>query len=201
MRFTDRSIAALKPKAKFYEVWGDGRTGPGVRVSPKGRKSWNYRYRFDGKARRLMLGTYPALGLANARVKHANAKELLAKGTDPGALHVEKRRAERQAETVRLSEKPAIGLTGIVPHDPRRTAASNMAALGINRLVISKILNHVETNLTAIYDRHAYDVEKRHALEAWATHLEGILSGKPKADTRGVAGDGRRSAVIAPWRG
>ncbi len=100
MRFTDRSIAALKPKAKVYEVWEDGRTGLGVRMSPKGRKSWNYMYRFDGKARRLTLGTYPALGLANARVKHANAKELLAKGTDPGALHVEKRRAERQAETV-----------------------------------------------------------------------------------------------------
>ena len=411
MRFTDRSIAALKPKAKLYEVWEDGRTGLGLRVSPKGRKSWNYMYRFDGKARRMTLGTYPAVSLASANVKHANAKELLTKGTDPGALHVEKRRAERQAETVsdiaeeylekwarprkrsagederilrkdvlpawgkrkakdirrrdvillldtivergapiaanrtlgvvrrmfnfaisrdlldttpvamvkppakenqrervlspeeirifwkgldegpispgiclalklqlvtaqrkgesigaalsefdlkeekvwiipperakngkthrvplsplavslieeaqtlagdsqwlfpsprgdvpvkpqavnqalyracmpiaerpkaaRLSKKPAIGLTGIVPHDLRRTAASNMAALGINRLVISKILNHVETSVTAIYDRHGYDTEKRHALEAWAAHLEGILSGKPKAD-------------------
>jgi hypothetical protein len=57
-----------------------------------------------------------------------------------------------------------------------------MAALGINRLVISKILNHVENSVTAIYDRHGYDKEKRHALDAWAAHLEGILSGKPKAD-------------------
>ncbi len=57
-----------------------------------------------------------------------------------------------------------------------------MAALGINRLVISKILNHVETNVTAIYDRHGYDNEKRHAMNVWATHLESILSGKPKAD-------------------
>ncbi len=48
MRFTDRSIAALKPKATHYEVWQDGRTGLGIRVSPKGRKSWNYMYRFDG---------------------------------------------------------------------------------------------------------------------------------------------------------
>lgn len=56
-----------------------------------------------------------------------------------------------------------------------------MAALGINRLVISKILNHVENSVTAIYDRHGYNAEKRHALEAWAAHLEGILSGKPKA--------------------
>ncbi len=89
--------------------------------------------------------------------------------------------AERP-KAARLSKKPAIGLTVIVPHDLRRTAASNMAALGINRLVISKILNHVETSVTAIYDRHGYDTEKRHALEAWAGHLEGILSGKPRAD-------------------
>ncbi len=93
MRFTDKGIAALKPKSERYEVWEDGRTGLGVRMSPKGRKSWNYMYRFNGKARRMTLGTYPAVSLASARVKHASAKELLAKGTDPGALHVEKRRA------------------------------------------------------------------------------------------------------------
>ncbi len=100
MRFTDRSIAALKPKTKIYEIWEDGRTGLGVRLSPKGRKSWNYMFRFDGKARRLTLGTYPAMSLASARVKHANAKELLAKGTDPAARQLEHKRAERDAETV-----------------------------------------------------------------------------------------------------
>ena len=89
--------------------------------------------------------------------------------------------AERP-KAARLSNKPTIGLTGIVPHDLRRTAASGMAALGINRLVISKILNHVESSVTSIYDRHGYNAEKRHALESWANHLESILSGKPKTD-------------------
>ena len=89
--------------------------------------------------------------------------------------------AERP-KAARLSNKPTIGLTGIVPHDLRRTAASGMAALGINRLVISKILNHVESSVTSIYDRHGYNAEKRHALESWASHLESILSGKPKTD-------------------
>ncbi len=57
-----------------------------------------------------------------------------------------------------------------------------MAAMGINRLVIGKVLNHVEAGVTAVYDRHSYDAEKRRALEAWAGHLEGILSGEPKAE-------------------
>jgi hypothetical protein len=56
-----------------------------------------------------------------------------------------------------------------------------MTALGISRLTVSKILNHVETGVTAVYDRHGYDAEKRHALEAWAARLEEILSGKPSA--------------------
>ena len=411
MRFTHRSIAALKPKAALYEVWEDGRTGLGVRMSPKGRKSWNYMYRFDGKARRMTLGTYPAVSLASAHVKHARAKELLEKGTDPGALQVERKRAALDAETVadlieeymekwarprkrsayederilrkdvlpawgkrkareitrrdvitlldgivergapiganrtlavvrkmfnfaisrdildttpvamvkapakenqrervlspdeirtfwkgldeapmsravklalklelvtaqrkgelagatlpefdfeekvwtipaerskngkahrvplsplaleliqearalankskqtptedaewlfpsprgdapikptavnhalrkalKPSEKgkaPAIKLENVTPHDLRCSGASGMASLGIARLTISKILNHVETGVTSIYDRYGYDAEKRHALEAWAAHLEGILSGEPRAD-------------------
>ena len=80
MRFTDRSIAALKPKVERYEIWEDGRTGLGVRISPKGRKSWGYMYRFDSKARRMGFDTYPAVGLASARVKHAKAKALLGEG-------------------------------------------------------------------------------------------------------------------------
>jgi hypothetical protein len=33
------------------------------------------------------------------------------------------------------------------------------------RLVIAKVLNHVDRGVTAIYDRHSYDEEKRVALE------------------------------------
>jgi integrase len=400
MRMTDRGIAALKPKIERYEAWEDGRTGLGVRVSPKGRKSFIYMYRFGGKARRMGLGTCPAISLASARVKHANAKELLAKGTDPGARQTERKRAERDAETVAelieeyfekwarprkrsaaederqlrkdvlpvwgkrkakeitrrdvitlldgiaergspiqanrtlavirkmfnfaisrdivdatpvamvkapakenqrdrvlsadeirtlwkgldtapmsegvklvlklqlataqrkgeiagaaLSEfdfeenvwtipaerskngqahrvplsplalklihearehagspptllpspwlfpspavdgpitpnsinyavyrtLPAIGLVNVTPHDLRRTAASGMTSLGITRLVVSKILNHVETGVTAVYDRHSYDREKKAALEAWAARLEEIVTGEAVA--------------------
>ena len=54
-----------------------------------------------------------------------------------------------------------------------------MTSLGISRLTVSKILNHVETGVTAVYDRHSYDNEKRHALDTWAAHLECVVSGKP----------------------
>jgi integrase len=392
MKFTDKGIAALKPKQARYEVWEDGKSGFGVRVTPRGVKSFVWVYHHQGRPRRLTIGAYPGTGLADARVKLADARKLLAEGKDPGAITVDQRRATRAAETVselvslyldqyarprkrsagedarilgkdvvptwgrrkaqditrrdvialldgivergapiqanrtlacvrkmfnwaisrdlvptnpctmvampakenrrdrvltdaeirqfwhgldnaRMSEgtrlalrfqlvtmqrkgevvgaewsdldlenavwtippekakngmahrvplsplaldlldaikveagksrwlfpsprddMPATGsgvdhalrknrasldLVDVTPHDLRRSAASHMTGLGINRLVVGKLLNHMEPGVTAVYDRHSYDAEKRHALDAWATRLEAILSGKP----------------------
>jgi integrase len=64
------------------------------------------------------------------------------------------------------------------PHDLRRTGASLMTGMGISRLTVSKILNHAESSITAVYDRHSYDAEKRQALEAWAVRLDQIVTGR-----------------------
>jgi integrase len=70
------------------------------------------------------------------------------------------------------------GVKPWTPHDIRRSTSSHLTALGISRLVVSKILNHSENNsVTAIYDRHSYDNEKRHALETWAQKLKEIIYG------------------------
>ena len=70
------------------------------------------------------------------------------------------------------------GVKPWTPHDCRRSAASYMTSLGISRLVVSKILNHSESgSVTAVYDRHSYDAEKRLALESWAQKLNEIIYG------------------------
>lgn len=67
-----------------------------------------------------------------------------------------------------------------VPHDLRRTAASRMTGdLGFTRLVVGRILNHAEASVTATYDRHSYDKEKKQALDAWGARLTEIVSGEP----------------------
>lgn len=71
-----------------------------------------------------------------------------------------------------------LSMEHFTPHDLRRTAASYMASLGVPRLVIGKILNHVESGITAVYDRHSYDQEKREALDKWAERLMEIVDGK-----------------------
>ncbi len=69
-------------------------------------------------------------------------------------------------------------LEHFTPHDLRRTAASHMASMGISRLVIAKILNHAESSVTAVYDRHSYDLEKQNAIYAWNQKLANIIAGK-----------------------
>ncbi|NJL26714.1 MAG: site-specific integrase [Thermoanaerobaculia bacterium] len=78
---------------------------------------------------------------------------------------------------MRIAE--AAGIEGFTAHDLRRTAASHMTAMEIPRLVVAKILNHAESGITAVYDRHTYDREKREALVRWADKLEEILNGAP----------------------
>jgi integrase len=71
-----------------------------------------------------------------------------------------------------------FGIPHFTPHDLRRTAASMMTMLGIPRLHVSKVLNHAEDSITAVYDRHDYLGEKRTALETWANHLADVINGK-----------------------
>ena len=46
-----------------------------------------------------------------------------------------------------------------------------MAGMGIPRLVVAMILNHVESGVARVYDRHSYDKEKQEALNAWGARL------------------------------
>lgn len=70
-------------------------------------------------------------------------------------------------------------------HDLRRTAASGMARLGIQLPVIEKVLNHSSgtfRGVVGVYQRHTYADEKRHALNAWASHIVAIQAGEPASN-------------------
>jgi integrase len=66
-----------------------------------------------------------------------------------------------------------------VIHDLRRSVASGMARLGIALPVIEKVLNHSSgtfAGVAGIYQRHDFAGEKRAALQAWADHIDRLLS-------------------------
>ena len=63
-------------------------------------------------------------------------------------------------------------------HDLRRTAGTGMTGMGIDRLTVSRILNHKEGGITRVYDRFSYDTPKKNALEAWGARLLEIVAGE-----------------------
>jgi integrase len=73
-------------------------------------------------------------------------------------------------------------------HDLRHTCATGLAALGTDRITISKILNHAEGGITSRYDQHDRAKEKRRALDAWARQLERIIDPDTKVMPFPVAG-------------
>ena len=90
------------------------------------------------------------------------------------------RRAQQPFQNVQKPAGQLMAMSGVVfvPHDLRRTAASHMTSMGIPRLVVAKILNHIEPGVTRVYDRHSYDAEKRQALEAWGRKVLALVTGE-----------------------
>lgn len=94
-RLIDRFVRTVKPTATQADYWDQTLAGFGLRVSPKGKKSFQILYRHHRRQRRMVLGSFPAMSLAEAR---KYAKQMLAdaqKGGDPASA----RRANRNAET------------------------------------------------------------------------------------------------------
>ena len=69
-------------------------------------------------------------------------------------------------------------LEPFTPHDLRRTVATQLAKLETPHFIVGKVLGHSEQGITAVYDRHDYDAEKRQALEKWSRRLSAIISGQ-----------------------
>jgi integrase len=74
-----------------------------------------------------------------------------------------------------------FGIAHWTVHDLRRTALTGMAKLGAAPIVLGHIANHRTTTKAgmtlSVYVHHAYEKEKREALELWADRLQGIIAG------------------------
>lgn len=85
-------------------LYGDG-DGLYLAVAKGGSKSWIYRYQMDGRRRDLGLGGYPAVSLAQARIRREEARRLVRlQGVDP--LEVRHRqKAAKVAESQANAER------------------------------------------------------------------------------------------------
>ena len=97
MPLTDTAIRAAKPQNKTVRLFDGG--GLYLELAPSGGKWWRLKYRVEGKEKRISLGTYPTVGLKEARLRRDEAKRLLANGIDPSA--------QRQATKASIQSKRA----------------------------------------------------------------------------------------------
>ncbi len=93
MPLTDLAIRNAKPAAKPVKLSDGG--GLFLLITPAGGKLWRLKFRVDNKEKGLALGSYPAVGLAEARKRREEAKAQLAQGLDPAR---EKKRAKLKAQ-------------------------------------------------------------------------------------------------------
>ena len=85
MPLTDTACKkATCPPGKPRERLADEK-GLYLEVTPAG-KYWRWKYRYAGKEKRLALGVYPEVTLAQAREARDQARKVLKDGADPGQL-------------------------------------------------------------------------------------------------------------------
>lgn len=89
MLLTNKAVDNAKAQEKIYRKF-DGH-GLYLEVTPSGSRYWRMKYRFGGKEKRLALGVYPEVTLAEAREKRAAARKLLAAGIDPSVAKSERK--------------------------------------------------------------------------------------------------------------
>ena len=94
---TDTAIRKAKPKEKPYKV--SDSQGLYLLVNPRGSKLWRVKYRMNGVERKLALGSYPEITLAEARSARDAARRQLAHSIDPNFV----KRQERIEAGIRAS--------------------------------------------------------------------------------------------------
>ncbi|MBK7591490.1 MAG: tyrosine-type recombinase/integrase [Betaproteobacteria bacterium] len=96
MPLTDRAIKNAKPDKTSRRLFDGG--GLYLEIAPAGGRWWRLKYRFGGKEKRLSLGVYPDVSLADARGRREAARKLLAAKIDPGEQRKEDRRVAAALE-------------------------------------------------------------------------------------------------------
>ena len=94
MLLTDTKLRSLRPTERpqrFFD--GDGLY---IEIRPNGGKWWRFKYRYEGKEKLLSFGIYPEVPLALARARRAEARRLVAAGTDPSAARQEAKQAKQR---------------------------------------------------------------------------------------------------------
>jgi integrase len=190
-RLTTVQIKNTKPAAKPVRLADGG--GLYLEISPAGGKLWRFKYRYLGKEKRLALGQWPAVSLAEARALRDAARRTLNAGEDPSAA----KRAARQAATGEPEHSfNALAQAWLEKQRPRWAASTHAKAearLRINvlpwlggRPVADVTTTEIVAVLERVEKRGVPDMARRCAQDIRRTFrlavAKGLCAANPAAD-------------------
>ncbi|MGX1186573.1 integrase [Pseudomonas sp. F-14 TE3623] len=95
MALSDMTVRHARITGNDYTL-GDT-DGLALNVTAQGGKIWRFRYYWAGTQKRMSLGSYPQIGLKEARARRDEARALVAQGINPYEHRKQQRRAVRFA--------------------------------------------------------------------------------------------------------
>ena len=126
---TDAGIRRLKPpETGQIDIFDSGYPGFALRVSYGGRKAFVFFYRYGDRVHRMSLGTYPAIGLAEAREAWRAARTEVQRGRDPGKI--------------RRRETPATNFASVAQEWLKRDQEGNRTASEARRIIDKYVMPH-----------------------------------------------------------
>jgi integrase len=148
-KMTAATVEKIRPTEKRIEMPDTMVKGLVLIVQPTGSRSWQVRYRTAGIRRRMGLGNYPAVSLADAR-KSANAALLqVLEGNDP----VGEREVKKEAK---LSDRDNIRL--LVEQFAKRHLTTLKSGPTVKR--------ELDRHVVAVWgDRDIHDIKKRDVID------------------------------------
>jgi integrase len=156
---TTKSIEAAQPADVRREIPDPALSGLYLVVQTSGVKSWALRYRYAGKPKKLTLGRWPVMGLADARAAASNAIEAIAMGKDPSAAKKATKAAQLEAQ---LTERDKVKT--LVEEFGKR----HLSTLKSGETVKRELYRHV----VAVWgERDIRDIAKRDVIDL----LDGIV--------------------------
>ena len=218
---TDVEVRKWAATDRRQEIPAGGAPGVYLIVQPTGMKSWAVRYSRGGKVKKVTLGPYPALSLAEARKRALGIAADVSNGGDP----VKEKKTERQAvarapDQVRTVK--AIADEFLKRHTDEKNGArwaaetkrildrnilpaiGDKPAAGVGKADIHDILDTIMDRGTPIAANRTLAVVKK--LYRWALS-RGYVDGDPCAGIAKPGDETKRDRVLSDdelacvWRG
>ena len=196
---TAAAVGRIKPPVDGQvDHFDAGYPGLALRISYGGSRSWVYFYRWQGKQRRLTLGHWPALELAQAREAWRETRKKLSKGEEPTATPTI---AADKFEDV-LADWLKRDQGGNRSHDEVKRILHKevLPAWGQRRIAEIRRREILEL-IDAVADRGAVTLARRchahlHRLFRWAVG-RGVVPSSPMVDLPKPGAEVRRKRVLS----